>query len=165
MSISRLCSLYSTEQMQIGDHVRIDDFSILSGQVMIGSNVHIAAYCALFGTSGIKLDDFSGLSSRVTIYSVSDDYSGESLTNPTVPVKYRKLDSRPVIVGRHCIIGSGAVILPGATLGEGVAVGAMSLVTQDLEPWNIYSGIPAKRIKKRSRALLRLENEYLNCLR
>ena len=47
----------------------------------IGDYVHIGCFSALFAGSGITLEDFSGLSARVTLYSESDDYSGASLTN------------------------------------------------------------------------------------
>src|SRR5262245_8011584 len=88
VTISRLASFHGNERIAIGDHVRIDDFCILSagaGGIRIGSYVHVAAYVLMVGAERISLEDFSGLSSRVAIYSSSDDYSGSSLTNPTVP--------------------------------------------------------------------------------
>ena len=159
--ISRKCSLYGAENMRFGDHVRIDDFCILSGRIEIGSYVHVAAYCGLFGNAGIFLGDFSGLSSRVSIYSESEDYSGASLTNPTIPAEYRKITSRAVHIGRHALVGSGAVILPGVRLGEGVSVGALSLVTKTLDAWTIYSGIPARRLRARKQDVLALEAEFM----
>ena len=44
--ISKKASLYGVSQMEIGDNVRIDDFCILSGNIMLGSNIHISAYVA-----------------------------------------------------------------------------------------------------------------------
>jgi galactoside O-acetyltransferase len=148
--------------MAIGDNVRIDDFCVLSGAITLGSHIHIAAYCALFGTAGITMADFAGLSSRVSIYSMSEDYSGQSLTNPTIPEKFRRLDSAPVSIGRHAIVGSGSIILPGAAIGDGVAIGALSLVRGQLEPWSVYTGVPARRAKERSQGLLDHEVEFLS---
>ncbi|TGS08556.1 acyltransferase, partial [Mesorhizobium sp. M4B.F.Ca.ET.190.01.1.1] len=91
--------------------------------------------------------------------STSDDYSGAALTNPTVPREYLNMKIAPVRLGRHVIVGSGSVILPGCVLGEGVSVGAMSLVTKNLEPWGVYFGSPAKRLKARSREILQLEEQ------
>ena len=108
------------------------------------------------------MGDFSGLSQGVRIYSGTDDYSGQALTNPTVPHQYLNVHIAPVRLGRHVIIGSGSVILPGVTIGEGSAVGALSLVTKSLDDWGIYSGVPVKRLKSRSRKLLELENDLLN---
>ena len=84
--ISRKASIYGAENMIIGSHVRIDDFCILSGQIELGDYIHIAAYSALYGgEKGIFIGDFANLSSRVSVYSVSDDYSGETMTNPMIP--------------------------------------------------------------------------------
>ncbi|MGQ9646092.1 MAG: acyltransferase, partial [Thermodesulfobacteriota bacterium] len=101
-------------------------------------------------------------SSHCTVYSVSDDYSGESLTNPTIPDKYKKLHRGLVTLERHVIIGSGVTIMPGVTVGEGAAVGANSVVTKDCDPWAIYAGTPVRKIKERSRNLLRVEQDFLD---
>ena len=161
--ISRKASIYSPECVTIGSNVRIDDFCILSGHITIGKNIHIAAYSALYGGDiGIQISNFANISSRVCIYAISDDYSGETMTNPTIPDRYKKLQSEPVFIGKHVIVGSGSTILPGVTLAEGTAVGAMSLCKNSTEPWKIYAGIPAKVIKDRRQDLLNLEKEYLN---
>ena len=55
--ISRKCSIYSPEKISIGNNVRIDDFCILSGSIKLNSNIHISAYCALYGAKGIELMD------------------------------------------------------------------------------------------------------------
>lgn len=157
VQISRLACFYSPDSIYIGDHVRIDDFCILSGKIKIGCYVHIAPYCGLYGNYGIVMKDFSGLSSKVSIYSGSDDYSGEYLTNPTVPEKYKSIDGGEVIMEKHVIIGATSVILPNVKIGEGTAVGCLSLVLKDLEPWKIYAGIPCKLIRDRNKGILDLE--------
>jgi acetyltransferase-like isoleucine patch superfamily enzyme len=53
------------------------------------------------------------------------------------------------------------IILPNLTLGEGVSVGAHSLVTKSLDPWGIYFGCPVKKIKEREQGLLELEKKFL----
>lgn len=161
VKISRRAVFYHPEQAEIGDNVRIDDYTTVSGKVVLGDYIHIAQFCGLYGgTEGIYMDDFSGLSSRVVIYATSNDYSGESMTNPTVPAKYRGTDkNRPVHLCRHVIVGTTSVILPGVTIGEGSSVGAMSMCTKDLAPWGIYAGSPVKKIKERSKNLLKLEED------
>ncbi len=49
--------------------------------------------------------------------------------------------------------------MPALTIGEGTAVGSMSLVTKDLEEWGIYAGIPCRRIKERRKDLIALEKK------
>lgn len=160
--ISKKTSFYGIENITIGDHVRIDDFCILSGNITIQNYIHIAAGTLLYGgCEGIELQDFCNISSRVAIYAVSDDYSGTGLTNPMVSDSYKQLINEKVTVERHAIIGSGCTILPGVTLGEGSAFGAMSLINKTTEKWGIYMGIPAKKIKDRKKEILELEKKFL----
>ncbi|MCK4664913.1 MAG: acyltransferase [Bacteroidales bacterium] len=160
VKISRKASLYKVEDITIGDNVRIDDFCIISGNIIIGSYVHVAAYAALFGGGGIIMENFSGISSRVSIYSTSDDYLGNALTGPTIPDKYRKIRKGPVILRKHSLVGSGSVILPDTEIGIGSAVGAISLVKGKIPAWGVYSGIPARFMKKRNSAnILKYEEE------
>ncbi|MFC3179873.1 acyltransferase [Cypionkella sinensis] len=162
VKISDKAAIYGAEQMQIGDHSRIDDFCVVSGRVMIGRNVHIAPFCLVAGgVPGITLEDFSGLAYRVCVFAQSDDYSGGTMTNPTVPARYKVERHAAVRIGRHCIVGAGAVIAPGVALGEGSAVGAASLVLHATDAWTICAGSPARKLKNRSRDLLALEREYL----
>jgi len=163
--ISERATLYGVERIRLGNNVRIDDFCVLSageGGIEIGNYVHVAVFSSLIGGGRITLSDFSGLSSRVTIYSSNDDYSGNAMTNPTVPPEFTSVQHADVFLGRHVIVGSGSVILPGAVLEEGVAVGALALVKGRCEAFGIYAGYPAKRIKSRSRRLLEIEKEFLS---
>ncbi|HBL84310.1 MAG: galactoside O-acetyltransferase [Clostridiales bacterium GWF2_38_85] len=160
--ISIKASIYGAENITIGNNVRIDDFCILSGKIKIGNNIHIAAFSALYGGSvGITVDDFSNISSRVCIYAISDDYSGETMTNPTIPDKYKNVLKEPVHINRHVILGSGCTVLPGIILAEGSSFGAMTLINKNSEPWSINVGIPFRKIKERSNHLLELEKMFL----
>lgn len=162
--LSDRASFYNCNKISIGDNVRIDDFCVLSGGeggISIGCHVHLAVGVILMGAGSITLGDFSGLSSRVSVYSSSDDYSGTCMTNPTLPAKYTGVIAhRDVSIGKHVIVGSGSVILPGVTLEQGVAVGALSLVNKDCSEFGIYAGNPARRIKERKRDLLEVEREF-----
>jgi acetyltransferase-like isoleucine patch superfamily enzyme len=152
--ISRKASLYSPEKIALGSNVRIDDFCILSGDISIGSFVHISAYTALYGRFGITIGDYSGLSPRCTVFSASDDFSGEFLIGPMVDQKSTNVTGGPVVLKKYVQVGAGCIILPDLTIHEGVAVGAMSLVNRELDPWGVYKGIPAVWLKKRSNKLL-----------
>lgn len=156
VKISRRAVFYTPENIEVGEHVRIDDFAFLSGGsgISIGNYVHIAGYSALYGKFGIEIGDYVNISSRVSIYSTSDDYSGEFMTGPLVDQQYIHDIGKRVIIEDHVIIGIGSVLLPGAVLHQGVAIGAMSLVKQELQPFKIYAGIPAKLIKERSKGMI-----------
>jgi galactoside O-acetyltransferase len=157
--VHRLANLVAPDRLSIGDHSRIDAFVTVSaaGGVEIGRYVHIAGYCYLSGGAGIQMADFSGLSSHVAVYSTSDDYSGAAMTNPTVPDDLLNVTRAPVRIGRHVIVGSHSVVLPGVDIGDSAAVGALSLVAHSLAPCGIYSGVPARW--RRARRLEHLDLE------
>ena len=159
--ISNKASFYGAEHIFIGDNTRIDDFVIISAEepVIIGSYVHIAPFCGLYGKYGIEMQDFSGLSSGVALYSNSDDYSGNSLTNPTTPENLKITKKGKIVLKRHVIIGVNSVIMPNVIIGEGSAVGAFSFVKKDIPEHVIAAGIPAKIISKRSLKIFELEKK------
>ena len=71
-----------------------------------------------------------------------------------VLMKFRNVINKPVVFESHSIIGAGCIILPGVIIGEGSAIGALSLITKDLSPWGVYFGTPAKFIKDRKKSML-----------
>ena len=165
VKIKKNVAMYFIENITIRSNVRIDDNSIIVASdkpITIGNYVHIASNCYIAGSEGLEMEDFSGLAPGVNIFTGSDDYSGNKLTNPTVDRQFTGGVSGKVTIGRHVIIGTNSVILPGVDIGEGSSVGAMSLVTKSLKPWGIYFGTPVKKLKDRSKKLLLLEKEFLN---
>lgn len=157
VSIHPTALVFGAEHVELGSHVRVDAHCIITagpGKVVIGDHVHLGAAVHVFGTAGVTIGDFCGLSSRVSLFSTSDDYSEGHLTNPTVPEELRKVTAAPVTLERHGILGCGAVVLPGTTIGEGAAVGALSLVNRSVPAYAIVSGNPVRRIGERDRARL-----------
>lgn len=151
--VSEHANIYGADRISIGDNSRIDDFCILSAGkdgFEIGSHVHIACFVSLIGQARIVLKDFSGISSRVAIYSSTDKYDGEHLTGPTIPSEFLDVYHAEVIIGKHVVIGAGSVVLPGVEIGDGSAVGSLSLVNRTLQEGIIAFGCPAKAIKARS---------------
>lgn len=158
--VAKSCTIIGLANISFGDNVRIDGGVVITAAaapVEIGSYVHIGGYGFLLGAGGISIADFCTTSQGVKLYSGSDDYSGETMTNPMVPDALKKLDIGKIELQRHVIMGSTSVVLPGCTLGEGVAVGALSLVNESLAPWGIYAGTPARKLRPRSKNLLTLE--------
>ena len=162
VKISNKASIYNPEKIEIGDNSRIDDFCVISGKINLGRNVHIAPFCLVAGGDlGLKIDDFSGLAYGVHIFSQSDDYSGKTMTNPTVESKYKNEFKKEVLVEKHCIVGAGSIVMPGVVLREGTSVGAKSLVRKSTVEWSIYNGSPAKKLKSRSKDIIDLEKKLL----
>jgi acetyltransferase-like isoleucine patch superfamily enzyme len=157
--ISRYARFYGIKNIEIGNNVRIDDFCILSGEIKLGNYIHISAYTALYGKFGIEMEDYSGLSPRCIIFSASDDFSGEYMIGPMVKPQFTNVKGGKVIIKKYSQLGSNCIVFPGVIINEGVAVGALSLVLNDLEEWKIYKGIPATYYKERSKKLLKNESD------
>lgn len=164
VSLSRKASVYGADKISIGDCVRIDDFCILSagaGGIEIHDHIHIGPYSGIMGGGKVTLEDYANISARVTIYSSNDDYSGMSMTNPTIPNEFKNVIDADVTIGKHVIVGCGAVILPGVKIAEGCAIGALSLMNVSSKPFEIHAGVPARLIKSRLRNLLEKEKLFV----
>ena len=129
---------------------------------MIEDYVHIASHVFLGAHMGIQLKSFSGLGHGVKIFTVNDDYSGESLTNPTTDTKYKKETKGNVVIGKHVNIGANTIILPNVKISTRASIGGNSLVNKSLKGWFIYFGSPVRPLLKRSKNLLKLEKIFLN---
>lgn len=162
VKIGRYAILYTPQLLEIGDRVRIDDFVVISGNVVLHNNIHLGHFCRLYGGKArIEMEDYTTMSSGCAIYTSSDDYSGHSMTNPTIPDQYKPRNIIGAVhLEKHVIVGCQSVILPSVIIGEGTSVGSMTLCKDDLASWGIYAGIPARRIGERARDICMLEKEY-----
>lgn len=155
VKISDKASIYNCDEIEIGDNSRIDDFCVISGRISIGSFVHITPQCLVAGgIPGITIDSYCTLAYGARVFAQSDDYSGSSMTNSLIPKKYKHEKFATIRLGRFSILGAGSIILPGAHIAEGVAIGAMSLVLRPTEEWKIYAGVPARIIRNRDKSLI-----------
>jgi galactoside O-acetyltransferase len=147
----------------INENTHIDDFVFFNGGVntFIGKNVHISAFSSIIGGGELTMDDFSGLSCGCRIITGSDDFSGNSLTNLTIPKKYRNITVGKIHIGKHAILGSNVVVMPNVVIGEGCVVSAGAIVNKNLEPWSIYVGYNPKKVGTRDKEkILELEKKY-----
>ncbi|MBR1777626.1 MAG: acyltransferase [Alphaproteobacteria bacterium] len=157
--ISRKCSIYNAHEIVLGNNVRIDDFSLLSGNISIGNYVHISAYGALYRKAGIKIGNFCGMSPRSTIFSASDDFNGDFMISPMVPSDLVHLKTGPVEMMNYSQLGTNTVVMPSVTIKEGAVCGAYSLVLKDCEEWTVNFGIPCRFYKNRSRKCKELSEQ------
>ena len=149
VKISKYARFYDISKISVDDYSRIDDFCILSGEITIGKYCHISASTLIYGKMGVVIDDFSGLSPRCTVFSAMDDFSGEYLIGPTIPIELTNVSGGAVYIQKYCQIGAGTIVFPNIVIHEGTAVGAMSLVNNSLDSYSIFAGIPARKIKAR----------------
>lgn len=141
------------EHIRFGQHVIVDDFVFIyaTDEHVIGDYVHIASFTSITGGGRLLMADFTTVSSGCRILTGTDDFVGGGLVNSTIPLDLRPVRRGRVVLEKHVVIGANSVVLPDVTVGEGTAVGAGSVVTRDLEPWGIYAGSPARRLRDRPR--------------
>lgn len=161
--ISEKASIYNPQFIELGNEVRIDDFAILSAGpngFALGNYVHIACNASLIGKGRIEISDFSGLSGRAIVYSSNDDYSGNFMMGPILPPEFTNITHAPVFIGKHTAIGAGSIVLPNVRIGNGVSIGALSVVRKDVKDLAICLGNPLRIIGKRATGFLELEQRF-----
>lgn len=135
--IARTCIIPEPERLKIGSNSRIDDFSIITGDVKIGRYTHIAHYVHLSGHYGITIGDFVGVGSRTTIYTEADDYR-HPVIGPQIPYELRITHKNPVELHNFVAIGIGCFIFPGSILMTGASLNIRSNARGRFPRWCEY---------------------------
>ena len=154
--ISRNAKFYGISNISLGNNVRIDDFCIISGNVIFGNNIHVSPYVAIYGALGVEFEDYTGISAHSVVYSAMDDFSGNYLVGSVHPDSLTNVTGGKVLIKKFSQIGVNSVVFPNLIIETGCAVGACSLVVNSLKEWGIYVGIPAKRLKDRNKKMISL---------
>jgi 3-oxoacyl-[acyl-carrier protein] reductase len=159
--ISAFVNIYNPTNLFLHDNIRIDDFTTISckGKVEIFNHVHIGSHCMISSSTNIIFGNYTGISSGVKLFGGCDDFSGDFLTNPTIPKEYLNVQTGDIILEDHVLIGASSIVLPDVILREGTSVGALSIVKKTTEPWKIYVGCPIKILKDRNKNCLKLQKD------
>ena len=158
VQISKLVKFYNFKG-SIGDYCRIDDYTILKGNINIGKIVHISSFCILTATdakSSISIGDFSSISAHCSIYAVSDNYISSSLHGPIVKKKYTDIQFGNVKIGKCCLIGLNSIILPKCNLKDFVSIAANSVVNEKVDTGNILIQRAQNKILKNRKNIKKL---------
>ena len=117
---------------------------IQKNSLVLGNNVYIGNNCHL-SVDHLEIDDNVMFASQVSI--VGGDHRFDVVG---VPIRNTgRAVRKGVKIAKDCWVGHGVIILDGVQIGEGTIVAAGSVVTKSLEPYGIYAGIPAKKIRDR----------------
>lgn len=109
----------------------------------LSSRVTVGWFAELDARGGISVDHDTNISSHVKMITGSHDINDLDFT----------ADFKPIKVGHHCWLGTGATILQGVTIGDGAVVAAGAVVTKNIPSYEVWGGVPAKFIKKRQKNL------------
>ena len=136
------------EHLYIAKTARVDSWTKIeaAGGVRIGEYVHIASFVHMIGGGEIIFEDYSAASSGAKIVSGSNDISAISCS-AAAPEAMQLRKQWKVTIGRYAIIFTNAVVM--ASVGEGAVVAAGAVVTKAVPNWEIWGGVPAKKIGER----------------
>jgi len=153
IKISKNCTVIGVDKISIGSNVRIDDYTTLvtdREEIIIGNYVHICQHCHISGGGGIEIKGFNSISAGASLYSTGQDINAGKFFGGNVTGKHAANHTfGKITLEENTSVGTNAVVLPGVTIREGAAVGALTLVSKSLDPWGIYIGTPARRFKDR----------------
>jgi acetyltransferase-like isoleucine patch superfamily enzyme len=140
--------VFHSENIEIGDNVYIGHNTILKAyyknKLIIGSNTWIGQDCFFHSGGGITIGKGVGIGPKVNILT-----SQHRPHSKTEPVLFSNIEFEQVFLEDGCDIGVNSTILPGVTIGEGAIVAAGALVNKNVPPFEIWGGVPAKKISDR----------------
>jgi acetyltransferase-like isoleucine patch superfamily enzyme len=123
-----------------GATIRIDQ-----GWMKTGKDVSFGNGCHIYEPrAGLTIGDNSMIAGGVLICGVNHGYAERG-----VPMRKQPANAAPIVIGQDVWVGMGAIILPGVTLGDGSIIGAGAVVTSDVPPGAVVSGVPARLVKHR----------------
>ena len=117
--------------------------------IEISDNVFVWHYTILDGTGGLEIGEGTQIGAWVGIFTHSSHIAIRLYGNhyQNVPEKEKKgYPISRVRIGKYVFIGAGSIILPGVSIGDGALISAGSVVTRDVNDFEIIAGNPAKVI-------------------
>ncbi|MGE6258572.1 2,3,4,5-tetrahydropyridine-2,6-dicarboxylate N-acetyltransferase [Heyndrickxia sporothermodurans] len=128
-------------------NARIEPGAIIRDQVEIGNNVVIMMGAVInIGSiigDGTMIDMNAVLGGRATVGKNCHIGAGAVLAGVIEPAS-----AKPVVIEDEVLIGANAVILEGVTVGKGSVVAAGAIVVNDVPPYTVVAGVPAKKLKE-----------------
>lgn len=142
--------VFHPESISIGNNVYIGHDTVLEGyhknEMVIGDHTWIGHGGFFHSAGGIKIGKAVGIGPGVRI--LTSVHKEGALSKPII---HNELRFGKVVIGDGCDIGTGAMILPGVTIGKGALVGAKAVVTQDVDDYTVVAGNPARVLRKRGK--------------
>lgn len=144
----------STQKIILGNRVTIGKYAIIrpgnlyGGEpgegLVVGDHSNIGPYCYIGCSGHISIGNNVMISPRVSIYAENHVFD-----HTDTPIKSQGVKKENVVIEDDCWIASNSILLAGVTIGKGSVVAAGSVVTQDVPPYSVVAGVPARVIKNR----------------
>jgi galactoside O-acetyltransferase len=147
--------LLRPELISVGEGSRIDDFTRIEGGqgVEIGRYVHISSFCSIFAGGRALVGDYACMAEGSRILTGSEQL--DAAMSSVAPTEWRRVETGTSILDHLAFLATNAVMMAGTVVGVGSVVGAGAVVTRDVPPWEVWAGVPARKIADRDPAPLR----------
>ena len=140
--------VFHPENIELGTNVYVGHHAILKGYykntMRIGDETWIGQQAFLHGAGGIDIGARGGICPGVRIITSAHAEAGRH-----IPILSSPIELAPVVIEDDCDLGVGAVVLPGVRIGKGAQIGAGAVVTEDVPPYSVAIGVPAKVTRER----------------
>ncbi|RJQ54948.1 MAG: acyltransferase [Actinobacteria bacterium] len=140
--------VFHPEDISLGNNIYVGHDTILkghpAGMMTVGDDTWIGQNCFLHSAADLRIGRAVGVGPGVKILT-----SQHSAADLSVPVIHTELSLAAVSLEDGCDIGVGALILPGVVVGEGAIVGAGSVVTRSVPAYEVWAGVPARKLRVR----------------
>jgi galactoside O-acetyltransferase len=130
-------TIISEDELALHETSRIDSFCLINarGGAVIDAESVIHAGSHLIGNGAFEMGPRSVVTYNCVILTTTADLKYPS--SSVVPEEHQQVITEKVTLGRETFVGSGTVIMPGVTLGDGACVAANSYVDEDIPEWKI----------------------------
>ncbi len=134
----RLITWLADSKIVIGDNAILQAYAIVEafGAVTIGDDTMIGAWSIISDGRGHSLDWAERVEDQKNLYRKPG----------TIVMDH--LDRDPIVIGKGCWLGTRVIVLPGVTIGDGVTIGAASVVTSDIPEFTVAAGNPARVVRE-----------------
>ena len=144
--------VYGAESISIGEMTNIESGAILKcvgtrrrePRILIGNACFVGSYTIFNCTEEIVLQDHVMIAAGCHL--IDRDHG---FTTRSIPIGRQKGVCRPIVVGQGAWVGANSVILRGVVIGPGAIIGAGAVVNEDVGPYEIWAGVPARKIGQR----------------
>jgi len=134
---------------KVGNNIVINEGVIIRNieKMEVGNNVYLGVDNYYQAAAGLKVGDDTMFGPGVKIWTQNHKFD-----DPDKPIAQQGYDFKPVVIGKNVWVGANAFIMPGATIGDGCIISAMSVVgAKKIPPYSILAGNPARLIGKRQK--------------
>lgn len=147
-SVKSSAILENKKLIKLGNGCEIQDYVVIrtfENPVTIGKFSQINPFTVIYGGSGVSIGDYVMIAPHCMI--VAGTHNHEQTSEP---MRFAKSSSKgPIIIEDDVWIGANCTITDGVKIGKGAVIGANSVVTKNVNPYDIVGGVPAKFIKSR----------------